>query len=422
MRITVACVGTKKEELTLEVAQAAREADRVILHTERCGFAEWLKENGVSYEALDALYETAEDFDEHAQLAAEAVLNASPGHVLYAVLDEADQSVKALFRAGARVRVLGAGAFGELLARAEGPVTLISASQIEGAALTAENDCVVKELDSRMQASEVKLRLMEVYPEDAPVSVTMPGGGVAEITLTELDRLSAYDHRSGCLVRGEKDFMRHERNSFRDLMALTARLRSPMGGCPWDRKQTHESLKRACVEEAYELMDAIEQGDEIGMIEELGDVLFVAAMQIQIGIDHGEFDAADVLTGAVRKMIARHAHVFGGETAADADEVLKIWDQKKNTEKGFHSAEDRMRAVAKALPALLKAQKLWKKAGEDDPSRAEAALAGVTGEGGELLRLAVRLKQSGIDAEEALSKACEAFIENYSRQECKIVP
>lgn len=163
-------------------------------------------------------------------------------------------------------------------------------------------------------------------------------------------------------------------------------------------------------------MDAIEQGDENGMIEELGDVLFVAAMQIQIAMDHGEFDAADVLTGAVRKMIARHAHVFGGEKAADADEVLKIWDQKKNDEKGFHSAEDRMRAVAKALPALLKAQKLWKKACEDDPSRAEAALEGVSGAGGELLRLAARMQQDGIDAEEALSKACEAFIEKYSRQ------
>ena len=90
MRISVACVGTKKDELTLEVARAAREADRVILHTERCGFAEWLKENGVSYESLDALYETAEDFDEHAQLAAEAVMKAQGGHVLYAVLDEAD--------------------------------------------------------------------------------------------------------------------------------------------------------------------------------------------------------------------------------------------------------------------------------------------------------------------------------------------
>ena len=376
MRISVACVGTKKDELTLEVARAAREADRVILHTERCGFAEWLKENGVSYESLDALYETAEDFDEHAQLAAEAVMKAQGGHVLYAVLDEADQSVKALFRTGARVNVIGAGAFGELLARAEGPVTLISASEIDGAELSAENDCVVK----------------------------------------ELDRLSAYDHRSGCLVRGERDFTRRERSTFRDLLALTARLRSPMGGCPWDRRQTHESLKRAAVEEAYELMDAIEQGDENGMIEELGDVLFVAAMQIQIAMDHGEFDAADVLTGAVRKMIARHAHVFGGEKAADADEVLKIWDQKKNDEKGFHSAEDRMRAVAKALPALLKAQKLWKKACEDDPSRAEAALEGVSGAGGELLRLAARMQQDGIDAEEALSKACEAFIEKYSRQ------
>lgn len=416
MRITVACVGTKREELTLEVAQAAREADRVILHTERCGFAEWLKENGVSYESLDALYETAEDFDEHAQLAAEAVLKAQTEHVLYAVLDEADQSVKELFRSGVRVNVIGAGAFGELLVRAEGPVTLLSASQIEGAPLTAENDCVVKELDSRMQASEVKLRLMEVYPENAPVYVTMPGGGVAEITLTELDRLSAYDHRSGCLVRGERDFMRHERNTFRDLMALMARLRSPMGGCPWDRKQTHESLKRAAVEEAYELMDAIEQGDENGMIEELGDVLYVAALQIQIGIEHGEFDAEDVITGVVRKMITRHAHVFGDETAANADEVLAIWNQRKNDEKGFRSAEDRMRAVAKALPALLKAQKLWRKADEDDPLRAQATLEDVTGEGSELLRLAVRLKQNGIDAEEALSKACEAFIKKYSQR------
>ncbi len=414
MRITVACVGTKKEELTLEVAQAARESDRVILHTERCGFAEWLKENGISYESLDALYEAAEDFDEHAQLAAEAVLKTQVGHVLYAVLDEADQSVKALFRIGARVNVIGAGAFGELLARADGPVTLISASEIDGATLTAENDCVVKELDSRMQASEVKLRLMETYSEDAPVYVTMPGGGVAEITLTELDRLSAYDHRSGCLVRGEKDFRRHERNTFRDLMALTARLRSPMGGCPWDQKQTHESLKRDAVEEAYELMDAIEQGDENGMIEELGDVLYAAALQIQIGIDHGEFDAADVITGVVRKMVARHAHVFGGEALSDADEVSKVWDQRKNVEKGFHSTEDRMRAVAKALPALLKAQKLWKKAYEDDPTRAQAALEGVTGEGDELLRLTVSLKKRGIDAEEALSKACEAFIEKYS--------
>ena len=153
-----------------------------------------------------------------------------------------------------------------------------------------------------------------------------------------------------------------------------------------------------------------------GQVAVAAVVLFVAAMQIQIAMDHGEFDAADVLTGAVRKMIARHAHVFGGEKAADADEVLKIWDQKKNDEKGFHSAEDRMRAVAKALPALLKAQKLWKKACEDDPSRAEAALEGVSGAGGELLRLAARMQQDGIDAEEALSKACEAFIEKYSRQ------
>ena len=126
MRISVACVGTKKDELTLEVARAAREADRVILHTERCGFAEWLKENGVSYESLDALYETAEDFDEHAKLAAEAVMKVQGEHVLYAVLDEADQSVKALFRAGARVNVIGAGAFGELLARAvKAPVIML---------------------------------------------------------------------------------------------------------------------------------------------------------------------------------------------------------------------------------------------------------------------------------------------------------
>ena len=174
-------------------------------------------------------------------------------------------------------------------------------------------------------------------------------------------------------VKTFKELTKLERCDFEDLRRLTAFLRDPEKGCPWDAQQTHESFKRNVVEEAYELEDAIDSGNDAGIIEELGDLLFVAAMHIQIGEEHGDFDATDVLTGIVKKMIFRHKHVFGNEKAENIDQLLKIWNDAKKEEKSLLTVADEMRAVAKGFPALLRARKVLKRAYADE-ARAKKTL------------------------------------------------
>src|SRR5712664_324507 len=112
------------------------------------------------------------------------------------------------------------------------------------------------------------------------------------------------------------------------LFEVVARLRAP-DGCPWDREQTHESLRPYLLEETYELLEAIDSGDDTKMKEELGDLLLQVAMHAEIAAQEGRFDAAQVSEAAAAKMVARHPHVFGTTSVADADEVLRNWEHQK---------------------------------------------------------------------------------------------
>lgn len=410
--ITVVRVGTRKGEITLEAAEAFRSAEKVILHTGRCGCAEWLKENGIAFETLDNLYETSEDFDEQALAAANAVT--AYADVCYGVLDLADESVKRILKTGARVKVLGGGDAEALLARAEGPVHMLCAMDMEDAILHGSQNTLVREIDSRTLAGEVKIRLMERYPEEETIYVQKPDGEIAVCPLLDLDRLRDYDHRVACLVPAVKELTKLERCDFEDLRRLTAFLRDPEKGCPWDAQQTHESFKRNVVEEAYELEDAIDSGNDAGIIEELGDLLFVAAMHIQIGEEHGDFDATDVLTGIVKKMIFRHKHVFGNEKAENIDQLLRIWNDAKKEEKSLLTVADEMRAVAKGFPALLRARKVLKRAYADE-ARAKKTLDSMNDGSAAYRMLTVvnELRMADRDAESELQDEVKRFIDLY---------
>jgi tetrapyrrole methylase family protein/MazG family protein len=113
---------------------------------------------------------------------------------------------------------------------------------------------------------------------------------------------------------------------FQTLVDIVERLRAP-GGCPWDREQTHQSLKRNLVEEAYEVLEAIDRGDPGLLAEELGDLLVQVAFHVDIAREAGEFRLSDVLTGINRKLVRRHPHVFGGASVADAREVERTWER-----------------------------------------------------------------------------------------------
>ncbi len=146
---------------------------------------------------------------------------------------------------------------------------------------------------------------------------------------------------------------------FDELVDIVAKLRGP-DGCPWDREQTRESLKPFLIEEFYELIDAIDENDNNGIKEEMGDLLFQIVLQSQLFSEEGEFDVNEVIDGIARKMVSRHPHVFGDKVIETSDEVEVWWQEHKRREgKGYDSA---IGGVPRALPALLRAQKIQLKA------------------------------------------------------------
>ena len=154
-----------------------------------------------------------------------------------------------------------------------------------------------------------------------------------------------------------------KQSAIKDLLAVMAKLRAP-DGCPWDREQTHRTLRFHAVEEVYELMDAIEAGDDHEMLEELGDLLLQVVFHCQLGQERGAFDFEKVARHIVDKLIRRHPHVFGDVKVKDVAEVWANWEQIKKAEKHGtrHARPSVLDGIPKHLPALLRAEKLLKKA------------------------------------------------------------
>lgn len=196
-----------------------------------------------------------------------------------------------------------------------------------------------------------------------------------------------------------------------DLVEIVKILRSPEG-CPWDREQTHRSIRRDLLEEAYEVAEAIDRGSSEGMCEELGDLLLQVVFHSEIASEQGEFELSDAIDGVCKKMILRHPHVFGNLTADSTDEVLKNWDAIKRDEKQLRTPADELDAVAHTLPALMRAAKLSSKCrklglettlpkSEDDADRIAD----------ELFTLAEKARELGLDPEKLLSDRCDRLIE-----------
>lgn len=228
-----------------------------------------------------------------------------------------------------------------------------------------------------------------------------------------------------------------------DLLAVMDFLRSP-DGCPWDREQTHASLAKNMLEEAYEVVDAIGTGNPARLSDELGDVLMQVVFHADIAEAAGQFDFNDVIGGICRKLITRHTHVFGTDEALTAAEVMETWEKNKRLEKGLTTVSSSLREVTRSLPALTRSHKVQHKAaavGFDWPDPTGAAdkieeelaevreAAALTAdpaqdsghleeEVGDLLFSVVNYaRKLGIQPEMALDKACEKFIRRFTRME-----
>lgn len=231
-----------------------------------------------------------------------------------------------------------------------------------------------------------------------------------------------------------------EHYTIEDLIHIVKILRSE-NGCPWDKEQTHESLRRDFIEEVYEAVEAIDCQDPDMLREELGDVLLQVVFHADLEADAGSFDFDDVADEICKKLIFRHPHVFGELKLSTADEVLENWDRIKKESKS-QTYTDTLNAVPKVFPALMRAQKVGKRAGcaGMDFENAEAALASLESELaelkqailsgssketaeelGDLLFSSVNVaRKCGLDAEETLTLATEKFIRRFTAVEAEL--
>ena len=222
--------------------------------------------------------------------------------------------------------------------------------------------------------------------------------------------------------------------TFEDLLSIMEKLRGE-GGCPWDREQTHESIKRSIMEEGYELIEAIDTGDGAKMADESGDLLLQVVFHAQIGKELGEYDMSDVTDAICKKLIHRHPHIFGGEDIKTADGVLDMWDAIKRNDRDQKTIAEEMRGVSKYLPSLIRAEKVQSKAAKNgylfnDLSIADAVYnklkmidentdkAAAEKYLGQILFSIVTIaKKAGIDAEVALNREISNFISEYEKYE-----
>lgn len=432
--ITVAGTGPGDPgALTAAVSAAYDRAERIILRT---AIHPWLAITGdPRCEFCDDLYNTLPTFDAVYLAVVERVIAAAQqatGEVVYAVPGHprfGERTIDLLVSRAAEenipVRFLPAVSYVDAVASALGfdpmaaGLQLLDALDLQ-AALEADpfsggqysidptRPLLIAQVYDRRAAAETKLRLSRCYPDDHPI-VILIAAGVPEAERTihcalyELDR-QPVDYLTSVWIPPVADLA--ATRSAATLQRISARLRRE-DGCPWDRKQTHASLRQAVIEEAYEVVDAIDGGDPDELAEELGDLLLQVALHSQIAEEMGEFILEDVYDHINRKLVRRHPHVFGDVVANTPGEVVQTWDAVKQKEREAAGKPEKPKhpldKLPRSMPALQRARTLLgprKGEGELDADSGALAAAGAT-----ILAAVEQSLAAGVDPEQALEHA-----------------
>ena len=294
--------------------------------------AESLTEAGIPFETFDALYGRCRSYAAFTRAVVREVRRAGrEQNVCYCVDGSVTEDAAAQCLRTAKTPVVDGVAKSSAAAAAAGvygSYTALSAYEAAERELTAP--LVVYDLADRALASDVKLALSERFGDEAE-AYFVTDGRARKIKVFELDRQKDYP-ADAALVLPDVPLLAKKRFDLYDLLAILRRLRAP-DGCPWDRVQTHESIRINCLEEAYELVDAVDADDPDKMCEEAGDVLMQAAFHTLIEEERGHFTMTDVVSGTCEKLITRHTHVFGTDKASGEDGALTVWEKNKMTEK-----------------------------------------------------------------------------------------
>ena len=354
--ITVIGLGTKRGDVTARAIAAMKKAQKVLVRN-MSPAAQTLHDEGIPFETLDFVFEKSRNFDTLAKnLAAEVKKRAEGCDLCYCVEGGVfEDRAASLLKGAAVIEGVSKSASAAALAGLAGGYQAVSAYDLADKKLTLP--LVVYDLDNELLAGDVKLLLCEKFGDEAPACYIEEGA--KKLPLFEIDRQSVYSPRTALVVY-DLPLLQKKRFDFEDFLAILRRLRAP-DGCPWDRVQTHESIRINAIEEAYELVDAIDLHDPDKMCEEAGDVLMQSLFHTLIEEEQGNFTVTDMLSGVCEKLITRHTHVFGADKAKSAEGALSVWDKNKMAEKHQTTYSDAVNDVPACFPALLRAQKIAKR-------------------------------------------------------------
>lgn len=362
--------------MTVESWETIQKASRLILRTALHPTAEEMARRGISFSSYDEKYEKAENFEAlYAFIANDLIAKARAGEdIVYVVPGSplvAERTVVLLREQAEKenipLTVLPGMSFTEPLCARLGidPVEgllIMDAADLDRLPMDWPTGLVVTQVYSQAVASETKLALMEFLPDDYGIIIAqhigLPEESVQRVPLYMLDRQANIDHLTSLFV---PPLPRASCFDFAPLVDIMRQLRAP-GGCPWDRVQTPESLRKHILEEAYEVVEAIDLKDKQLLLEELGDLLLQIVFQARIAEEAGGFSMQDVVDGITDKLIRRHPHIFGDVQVSDAAAVLVNWEAIKRKEKPERKSQ--LDGVPKDLPALMAAAKLQGKAAD----------------------------------------------------------
>ena len=340
------------EQLPLGIYKKLLQAENLYVRTEQHPVLQELKAEGVTWKSFDTLYEKNDRFEDVYSAIVEELLNLSnentiiyavPGHPLVA-----EQTVQLLIEAEKAGRVQleieGGQSFLDPIFNALRIDPIEGFQLLDGTSLRRDDlhmnaHLLIGQVYDSFSASEVKLTLMEKYPDDYEVTLVTAAGSTQEklqtVPLYEIDRVMTLDNLTTLYVPPVKE-MENRTKEWQTFREIIATLRGP-DGCPWDKEQTHSTLKKYAIEEVYELLQAIDEEDDDHLVEELGDVLLQVFLHAQIGEDEGYFSMEDVLATVAEKMIRRHPHVFGDVNVENAEDVTRNWQEIKENEQSGNS-------------------------------------------------------------------------------------
>ncbi|WP_223376789.1 nucleoside triphosphate pyrophosphohydrolase [Schnuerera sp. xch1] len=363
--------------LTLGVINEINSGNKNFLRTKKHPTIKYFDDNSIEYESYDYVYDREAEFEDVYEYIVEDLINKAekykvinylvPGNPLVAektvelLLDKENEELEIELMTG--------------MSFIEPVIQLMKRDPINGLKIVdgitfdindinINIDFIITQVYNRRVASNIKLVLSEVYGDDYKVYLINSAGvkgkeTLREIPIYKLDRIDTIDSLFSIYVT-KMDKITKNIYNIDDIIYTMKKLRSDTG-CPWDRQQTHESIRQCVIEEAYEVVDAIDRGDIDSVVEELGDLLFQVIFHCQIAQENGEFNLYNVTTELNKKLIYRHPHVFDEKKVEKSDEVVYNWDKLKFKSKGISTYSEMLNDIPK-LPSLMRSSKVQERA------------------------------------------------------------